>query len=474
MASSSRRGKGRKTGAGQSAPQQDLVPQETPIIQIAPDDPNLRKIKYQTSYNFIPDQKMHRDNHPILKFEEDTPEYDRFEKLKDTELLQHRVINWSWLREIGAEQEVRDLLGERLIAAMNCIEPQYEELVWEFHSTWLHKEGKFEQGTTVSFSFGRQVYEMNMARFTIVSGLYTEEEKKDCSVGKTEVKAFWKTISDRAFGKTNLITSVRNPVYRYVLKILSTTLVGRKSGENKANWIELFILMCRVQRREFNLATVLADSFSRGRRGGIRAGLDMGPYITRIATNLGVFDIYRPEFLHQGPTTVMFGLLDLQKAGIVTWTEPYNWRPIQEGPHVPQQSHAPPAEDVSIQTEPTQVQQPAQVHEWSVSVSQRRHPLPEPLTLESFSGYVEQRFDRLEQLIEALQRSQSRQEDVLRSMMTVQSMRTPDFFRSGQAGVGAQADPDPPFQVYEASSHDSDSEQDEESCGDGLRMQSSG
>ncbi|MFS7920821.1 hypothetical protein Hanom_Chr03g00229261 [Helianthus anomalus] len=92
---------------------------------------------------------MHRDNHPILKFEEDTPEYDRFEKLKDTELLQHRVINWSWLREIGAEQEVRDLLGERLIAAMNCIEPQYEELVWEFHSTWLHKEGKFEQGTTV-------------------------------------------------------------------------------------------------------------------------------------------------------------------------------------------------------------------------------------------------------------------------------------------------------------------------------------
>uniref|UniRef100_A0A251UHR9 Uncharacterized protein n=1 Tax=Helianthus annuus TaxID=4232 RepID=A0A251UHR9_HELAN len=165
----------------------------------------------------------------------------------------------------------------------------------------------------------------------------------------------------------------------------------------------------------------------------------MGPYITRIATNLGVFDIYRPEFLHQGPSTAMFELLDLQKAGIVTWTKPYGWRPIQGGPHVPQQSQAPPAEGASIQTEPTQ----------------RRHPLPEPLTLESFSGYVEQRFDRLEQLIEALQRSQSKQEDVLRYMMTVQSMRIPDFFRSGHAGVGAPADPDPPFQVFEASSHDS-------------------
>ncbi|MFS7992391.1 hypothetical protein Hanom_Chr12g01081681 [Helianthus anomalus] len=136
----------------------------------------------------------------------------------------------------------------------------------------------------------------------------------------------------------------------------------------------------------------------------------------------------------------MFGLLELQKACIVTWTEPYGWRPIQEGPHIPQQS---------------------QVHERSVPASQRRHPLPEPLTLESFSGHVEQRFDRLEQLIEALQRSQSKQEDVLRYMMTVQSMRIPDFFRSGQAGVGAPADPDPPFQVYEASSHDSDSGQDE-------------
>ncbi|KAJ0615088.1 hypothetical protein HanIR_Chr02g0070011 [Helianthus annuus] len=204
---------------------------------------------------------------------------------------------------------------------------------------WFHKEGKFEQGTAVSFSFGWQVYEMNIARFAIVSRLYTKEEvkrpevatclrgaynkPKDYSVGGTELEEFWGTISDQPFGSTNLITSVRNPVYRYVLKILSTTLVGRKSGENKANWIELFILMCRVQGKEMNLATVLADSFSRGRRGGIRAGLDMGPYITRIATNLGVFDKYLPEFLHKGPTTAMFGLQDLQKAGIVSWQEPY-------------------------------------------------------------------------------------------------------------------------------------------------------
>ncbi|MFS7975173.1 hypothetical protein Hanom_Chr10g00877311 [Helianthus anomalus] len=125
---------------------------------------------------------MHKADHPILKFEP------------------------------SSKQEVRDLLGQRLIDALECIEPQYEELVLEFHSTWAHKEGKFEQGTYVSFSLGRQVYEMNMARFAIVSGLYTEEEVKrpefvtslrgaytkprDLGVGATELREFWSTISD--------------------------------------------------------------------------------------------------------------------------------------------------------------------------------------------------------------------------------------------------------------------------------------
>ncbi|KAM0004898.1 hypothetical protein Hdeb2414_s0226g00840201 [Helianthus debilis subsp. tardiflorus] len=137
MASSSRRGKGRKIRVGQSASQQDPVPQETPIIQIAADDPKLRKIKYQATYNFIPDQKMILAvNHPILKFEVNEPEWNKFDKLKDTELLQHQVIDWSWLEEeIGPLQEVQDLVGPKLSDAMECTQLQYEELVLEFHST---------------------------------------------------------------------------------------------------------------------------------------------------------------------------------------------------------------------------------------------------------------------------------------------------------------------------------------------------
>ncbi|KAL9998079.1 hypothetical protein Hdeb2414_s0004g00148701 [Helianthus debilis subsp. tardiflorus] len=72
--------------------------------------------------------------------------------------------------------------------------------------------------------------------------------------------------------------------------------------------------------------------------------------------------------------TSMFGLQELEKAGIVSWQKPYRWEPIKEGPHV-QTPQVRPAEDVSIQTEPSHTQQPPQVHEQSVPESQRRHCL---------------------------------------------------------------------------------------------------
>ncbi|KAJ0785543.1 hypothetical protein HanOQP8_Chr02g0044401 [Helianthus annuus] len=378
MASSSRSGRARKRGADKTAPQQDPpqqdpIPQETSIIQIVAKDPKLRKIQYQRFNEFIPTHKVNRLDHPILQFEPNTSQWEKYDKLRNTDLLQHRVIDWSWLEEIGSRQVVLDLLGPKLTDTLECTQDQYEELMLEFHSTWRHKEGKFDQDTAVSFSLGRQVFEMNMARFAIVSGFYTKEEVKqpgfltslraaystarDHSVGGAELRNFWKTISDHPFTVTSLLTSVRNPVYRYVLKILSTTLVCRKLGENKANWIELFILMCRVENREMNLATVLADSFSRGRRGGHQAGLAMGPYITRIAQNLGVFTKYVPQFLHEGPKMMTFGIKELRQAGIVSWTKPYGWEPIRQGPQV-QLPKGHPAENVMIQVDPTHRQRP--------------------------------------------------------------------------------------------------------------------
>ncbi|MFS7890078.1 hypothetical protein Hanom_Chr00s000006g01614511 [Helianthus anomalus] len=47
----------------------------------------------------------------------------------------------------------------------------------------------------------------------------------------------------------------------YILKILATTVVARRSGENKANWLDLFALMCMVEKRNWNLVSFFAWSW---------------------------------------------------------------------------------------------------------------------------------------------------------------------------------------------------------------------
>ncbi|KAJ0797041.1 hypothetical protein HanPI659440_Chr04g0169331 [Helianthus annuus] len=404
----------RKRGPGQ---------QEQPALQVDTPDWRLRKIKYITPER-IPICKINnRADHPLLQFELNSNEWKKYDKLNDTDLLQHRTIDWGWLDKIGSKQEVLDLLGPKLRTMVDCVWDQYEELALEFHSTWSHKEGKFADAKAVSFSLGRQVFEMDMARFAVASGFYTPEEvqqlgfatnlrgtystDREFSVRAAELRRFWSTISDHPFALTNLITSVSNTVYRYVLKILSTTLLGWKSGENKANWIEIFILMCRVENREMNPTTVLAASFSRGRQGGPWAALAMGPYITRLGLSLGEFDKYNPRFLHEGPTTVIFGMGELQQAGIVSYNELYGWEEIRQGPQV-------------------------------------------------------------------IRTGQERQEGALRYIMSRMSMAIPDFFQpDAQAGpidAGVMDDLAPPFTVFgedsSGASGQEDSEEEESESGE--------
>ncbi|KAJ0576462.1 hypothetical protein HanOQP8_Chr05g0181431 [Helianthus annuus] len=191
------------------------------------------------------------------------------------------MIDWDWLGQMGERPRVENLLAGKARDAVEYYLHQYEELVLEFHSTYRHKEDAFAERDVVSFSSGRMVHEMTIRQFVVASRFYTAEEvvtlefltglrgayvsPRELSLGSRDMSQFWATISNHPFAGTNLITSVRNPVYRYVLKIFSTTLVGRKSGENKANWRDLFILMCLVERRNMNLASVLAWSFKRTR-----------------------------------------------------------------------------------------------------------------------------------------------------------------------------------------------------------------
>ncbi|KAJ0792227.1 hypothetical protein HanOQP8_Chr01g0015061 [Helianthus annuus] len=258
-----------------------------------------RRIRYEGHELHIYAWCPVRREHPLLQFQVNSNEWIKLQKIIRTDLLEHWTIDWEWLGQMGARERVEELLGPMLVEMVNCDWPQYDELVVEFHSTFHHREGSFFEGDAVSFSLGRMLHVISIPQFAIASGFYAFEDTsideftnglrgvfvnpRELCVTNAELARFWGTIADRGFGKTNLITSVRDLIHRFVLKVFSTTLVGRKSGKNKANWIDLFLLMCRVEGRDMNLASVLAWSFGRSRRGGKRASLDMGPYITKLA-----------------------------------------------------------------------------------------------------------------------------------------------------------------------------------------------
>ncbi|KAJ0557343.1 hypothetical protein HanIR_Chr07g0324101 [Helianthus annuus] len=182
---------------------------------------------------------------------------------------------------------------------------------------------------------------MSIAEFGVALGFYTEREvrtddfvnglrgvynhvRPNC-LGPEELARFWETISTAPFSGMNLISTVHHLVYKYILKVLTTTIVARRSGENKANWLDLFALMCMVEKRNWNLASFLAWSCNRPRRGGNQAAMDLGPYITRLETNLGAFTKYKLEQMRENVPTTYWSVGDLQLAGILSYSDPSEW-----------------------------------------------------------------------------------------------------------------------------------------------------
>lgn len=114
--------------------------------------------------------------HIILKFILNTEERKMYDRIWNVPLLRHRTFNWKLLGTLGQAERVRTLLGPRWATILEFDQKQYVELVHEFYATFRHKNCDFNVEHAVSFSLGRQLFEMSVPRFAVLTGLYTEEE----------------------------------------------------------------------------------------------------------------------------------------------------------------------------------------------------------------------------------------------------------------------------------------------------------
>ncbi|KAK1421797.1 hypothetical protein QVD17_24429 [Tagetes erecta] len=392
------------SGAGTSRKRRGPVPRPRGIIEEneEPFDPRRRRRIDYEEQEIVPTYRIQDvRRHPLLRFQ----------------------LDWDLLERLGSRHRVMELLGPKLRSILSVRDPQYKELVLEFHCTFKFKDGNFDQWNAVSFSLGRQMHEMSIAQFGVISGFYTQEEVvaeefstscrgvfknryERCMVNE-DLAGFWRTISNTPWSGNLVNSDIRDPVLRYLHKVLTTTFVGRGSGENKVNWKDLCCLMYMVEKRPMNWASTLAMCFHRHRRGGPRSALDMGPYITVIAENLGY--------------------------------DPVQWAYTRGGP----QEQPPPDPDAarSMQSAiPSRYQRPLHRSERVAPVHPLREPRPEVLTLDSLynrmdtgfnflQGYVSEQIGEVRQ---TMRESFARQNQGLTYMMEQTNIRVPEYYSQYQ------------------------------------------
>ncbi|KAD4584927.1 hypothetical protein E3N88_22528 [Mikania micrantha] len=253
--------------------------------------------------------------------------------------------------------------------------------------------GSFDDPAAVSFALGRRTFSMSIPQFAIATGFYTAEqvrepgfaqslravvrEPSDLGITERQLEEFWTSIADGPFTSAIIESSIRDPLIRYVHRMVSCTLIGRRAGAEKCNQLDLFCMYSMISRRPANLACILLSSFARIRRGGATARLDLGPYIGRIAFRLGVFNRFPRRFLTEVPETGRYSLDDMRLAGMCTMTDPPTWMPARPAPEI-----APDVEVLQRQVPPERqrilhrVERPRQIFPL-------RQPRPPRITLET-------------------------------------------------------------------------------------------
>ncbi|KAL8199730.1 hypothetical protein R6Q57_013298 [Mikania cordata] len=293
------------------------------------------------------DDRVLRD-HTVLQFEQGTEEATRCDRFEMMEHYHHRTFDRELLKRLGRLEEFDAIVRDEWRTVLDCRWPQYMELIVVFHSTFRHMSGSFDDPAAVSFALGRRTFSMSIPQFAIATGFYTAEQVRepgfaqslravvrepiDQGITERQLEEFWMSIADGPFTSAIIESSIRDPLIRYVHRMVSCTLIGRRAGAEKCNQLDLLCMYNMISSRPANLACILLSSFARVRRGGATARLDMEPYIGRIALRLGVFHRFPRRFLTEGPKTGRYSLDDMRLAGMCSMADPATWMPARPAP----------------------------------------------------------------------------------------------------------------------------------------------
>ncbi|MFS7934911.1 hypothetical protein Hanom_Chr05g00397221 [Helianthus anomalus] len=139
---------------------------------------------------------------------------------------------------------------------------------------------------------------MMLAEFAFHSGLYLQEEiamdvytNGLVVVDRSTLLGFWQVVAGAGTWEHNKakgrISHVDDPLYRYLHRIVSTSIKARDHIREWFMTTEVFLFYCLLYRRSCALAHGLAQYFASAHHRYERGFLYGGAYVTVIARSLG-------------------------------------------------------------------------------------------------------------------------------------------------------------------------------------------
>ncbi|KAL8217275.1 hypothetical protein R6Q57_024112 [Mikania cordata] len=189
--------------------------------------------------------------HPWLQFPQKTVARSRRDRLLRKEMGQQKAIDYDLLAELGQQERMTTIIGEdtpwsRLFEM--TFAPQYRPITVEFLSTFVYRPCGPDyqpqagaQPSEISFRLCGFAYELSLAEFGNALGLYTEQELTMPiyttvihTAGDAVVSAWWPRIGDEPFVRAARVTRIRDPLIRYLHRVIASSITGRGMSQSGA------------------------------------------------------------------------------------------------------------------------------------------------------------------------------------------------------------------------------------------------
>ncbi|MFS7910518.1 hypothetical protein Hanom_Chr02g00107261 [Helianthus anomalus] len=269
------------------------------------------------------------EGHTLLQFHPESDEYTALQRYLGLRYHRARVLYWDLMGRMGIRERLEELVTPRWRRLLDERRAYHHELVLEFHATFRLHHVRLAEPAAVSFALGRRTHILSIAQFAFNVGLYTLEETTQpifteslmgwtdaelhqC-VTTTQLTAFWSTIGDGAWMSGIPASQIRDPVIRFLHRILACTVLSRHMSLEKVTYHDLFALYCMVEGQEANFAVLLLHAFDRARGRGTDSRICMGSYISVLAESLGVYQDFPPGWLHMEPAGSLYRLSDMRQ-----------------------------------------------------------------------------------------------------------------------------------------------------------------